>query len=187
MKEIYLYSPIAAAALSLIYAFIKASWVSKQDPGNERMQNIGSWIASGAMAFLAREYKVLAIFVVAVALLLGVSNHGLADSTFMIAVSFVVGAVCSALAGYLGKKVATKANSRTAAAARTSLNDALQVAFSGGAVMGLSVVGLGLLGLGGRFVLYSAMYGTSNMDCRRAPETVSSAPAFTMRRQPPSR
>ena len=160
MKEIFLYSPIVAAVLSLIYAFIKASWVSKQDPGNERMQNIGKWIADGAMAFLAKEYKVLAIFVVAVAVLLGISNAGLNDSTWMVSVSFVVGAFCSGFAGYLGMKVATKANIRTASAARTSLNDALQVAFSGGAVMGLSVVGLAMLGLGSLFLLYSIIYGT---------------------------
>ena len=161
MKEIFLYSPIVAAVLSLIYAFIKASWVSKQDPGNERMQNIGKWIADGAMAFLAKEYKVLAIFVVAVAVLLGISNAGLNDSTWMVSVSFVVGAFCSGFAGYLGMKVATQANTRTAAAARTSLNDALQVAFSGGAVMGLAVVGLAMLGLGSLFLLYTIIYGTT--------------------------
>jgi len=159
MKEVFLYGPIGAAVLSLLYAFVKATWVDKQDPGNERMQNIGKWIADGAMAFLAREYKVLAIFVVAVAVLLGISNASLADSSWMIAVSFIVGALCSALAGYLGMKVATKANIRTASAARTSLNDALQVAFSGGAVMGLSVVGLGMLGLGSLFAIYEMLEG----------------------------
>ncbi len=161
MQDVYLYSPIAAALLSLIYAFYKASWVKKQDPGNARMQKIGKWIADGAMAFLAREYKALAIFVAAVAVLLAFSNHGLKNSTWMIAVSFVVGAGCSSLAGYLGMKVATQANIRTASAARKSLNQALQVAFSGGAVMGLSVVGLGLLGLGGLFIFYSSWYGTA--------------------------
>ncbi len=160
MKDLFLYSPIVAAVLALIYAFVKASWVDKQDPGNEKMKNLGTWIAQGAMAFLSREYKVLAIFVVAVAILLGLANTGLKDSSPMIAVSFFVGAICSALAGYLGMKVATKANIRTANAAQKSLNDALQVAFSGGAVMGLSVVGLGLLGLGLLFVIYAAMYGT---------------------------
>ncbi len=159
MNQIYLYSPIGAAVLALLYAFYKAAWVGKQDPGNQRMVKIGSWIADGAMAFLAREYKVLAIFVLAVAVLLGWSNASLADSNWMIAVSFVVGAGCSALAGYIGMKVATQANIRTAAAARTSLNDALQVAFSGGSVMGLCVVGLALLGLGALFIGYSSMYG----------------------------
>jgi K(+)-stimulated pyrophosphate-energized sodium pump len=161
MEQFYLYAPIAAALLSLIYAFYKASWVSKQDPGNERMQKIGSWIADGAMAFLRREYRVLAVFVLAVAILLGLSNAALKDSHIMIALSFVVGAFCSALAGYIGMKVATKANTRTASAARKSLNDALQVAFSGGAVMGLVVVGLGLLGLGVLFLLYAKVFGTT--------------------------
>ncbi|MBW2525376.1 MAG: sodium-translocating pyrophosphatase [Deltaproteobacteria bacterium] len=163
MKEFYLYGPIGAAVLALIFAFYKASWVGKQDPGNKRMVKIGTWISDGAMAFLRREYRVLAVFVVAVAVLLAVSNSGLKDSTYLIALSFVVGAACSGLAGWLGMKVATQANTRTAAAARTSLNDALQVAFSGGAVMGLVVVGLGLLGLSVLFVVYSGMYGTASV------------------------
>jgi K(+)-stimulated pyrophosphate-energized sodium pump len=159
MNALYLYGPIIAGVLALLYAFYKAAWVGKQEPGNERMRNIGTWIADGAMAFLRAEYKVLAIFVLAVAVLLGLSNHSLEDSRFMIAVSFIVGALCSALAGYLGMKVATQANTRTAHSAQSGLNGALQVAFSGGAVMGLSVVGLALLGLGALFVLYKAMYG----------------------------
>jgi K(+)-stimulated pyrophosphate-energized sodium pump len=160
MEQFYLFAPIVAAVLALAYAFYKASWVARQDPGTERMQKIGLWIQDGAMAFLRREYKVLAIFVLAVAVLLGLSNAGLRDSNAMIALSFVVGAFCSALAGFFGMKVATKANTRTAAAARKSLNDALQVAFSGGAVMGLTVVGLGLLGLGVLFIIYAKVYGT---------------------------
>jgi len=159
MEALYLYGPIGAGVLSLLYGFYKAAWVAKQDPGNERMQKIGTWIADGAMAFLRSEYKVLAIFVIAVAVALGASNFGLKGSTFMIAVSFVVGALCSGIAGYLGMKVATKANIRTANAAQKGLNGALQVAFSGGAVMGLSVVGLALIGLGGLFLLYKVMYG----------------------------
>jgi K(+)-stimulated pyrophosphate-energized sodium pump len=159
MEALYLYGPIGAGVLALLYGFYKAAWVAKQDPGNERMQRIGGWIADGAMAFLRSEYKVLAIFVIAVAVILGASNHGLQGSTFMIAVSFVVGALCSAVSGYLGMRVATKANIRTAHAAQKGLNGALQVAFSGGSVMGLSVVGLALIGLGGLFVLYKLMYG----------------------------
>ncbi len=164
MENLYLYGPIGAGVLALLYGFIKAAWVAKQDPGNERMQNIGKWIADGAMAFLRAEYKVLAIFVFAVALILGGSNASLAGSSFMIAVSFLVGAIASAIAGYLGMKVATQANIRTAHAAQKGLNGALQVAFSGGAVMGLSVVGLALIGLGGLFVLYKAMYGFGGYD-----------------------
>jgi len=147
------------ALLALIYAYMKAAWVNKQDPGNDRMKLIGKWIADGAMAFLAREYRVLAIFVVAIAILLGVSNHFVsADTNAFIALSFVLGACCSGLAGYFGMKTATKSNIRTASAARDGLNPALQVAFAGGSVMGLSVVGLALAGLGGLFILYTKMY-----------------------------
>jgi K(+)-stimulated pyrophosphate-energized sodium pump len=119
------------------------------------MQMIGKWIADGAMAFLSREYKVLAIFVVAVAILLGVSNTFISeDTSWVIALSFVLGAVCSALAGYFGMKTATNANTRTTSAARKGLNDALQVAFVGGSVMGLAVVGLALTGFGVLFIIY---------------------------------
>lgn len=157
MNFLFFYGPIIAAVAALIYAFIQAGKVSKQDPGTETMQKIASWIADGALAFLKAEYKVLAIFVIAVAILLGVSNAGLEDSSALIALSFVIGAFCSALAGYIGMKVATKANVRTTAAARKDLNSALQVAFAGGSVMGLCVVGLGLIGLSILFLVYTSM------------------------------
>jgi K(+)-stimulated pyrophosphate-energized sodium pump len=157
MRFLFYYAPIIAAAAALLYALFKAMWVSKQDPGAENMQRISGWVAKGAMAFLAREYKVLVIFVLAVAILLGVSNAGLEDSHWLIFLPFVVGAFCSALAGYFGMKVATKANVRTAAGARTGLNSALQVAFSGGSVMGLCVVGLGVLGLSILFIVFDAL------------------------------
>ena len=149
------------AILALIYAMIRASWVQRQDPGNERMQTIGKWIADGAMAFLKREYSALAIFVVVVAALLALSNSFVGpehQTNGLIAVSFVLGAVCSAIAGFIGMKTATAANIRTAAAARNGLNEALQVAFTGGSVMGLAVAGLALLGLGGLFIVYLKMY-----------------------------
>jgi K(+)-stimulated pyrophosphate-energized sodium pump len=147
------------ALLTLLYAYIRASWVRRQDEGNDRMKLIGGWIAEGAMAFLSREYRVLAVFVIAVAVLLGVSNHFVSEDTnAFIALSFVLGAFCSALAGYFGMKTATAANTRTASAARKGLNEALQVAFAGGSVMGLSVVGLALGGLGTLFIIYTRMY-----------------------------
>lgn len=149
------------AIVALVYAMIRAAWVRRQDPGNERMQAIGKWIAAGAMAFLAREYRTLAVFVIAVAIILGASNAylGAAHQTNgLIAVSFVLGAFCSALAGFFGMKTATAANIRTASAARHGLNDALQVAFAGGSVMGLSVVGLAILGLGSLLLIYLRMY-----------------------------
>jgi K(+)-stimulated pyrophosphate-energized sodium pump len=163
MSAIIYVVPVVAI-VALIYAMMRANWVRNQDAGNERMQLIGSWIADGAMAFLAREYRALAVFVVIVAALLGYTNHVISDDTnAWIALSFVAGAVCSALAGYFGMRTATLANVRTAAAAQRSLNEALQVAFSGGSVMGLSVAGLALLGLGSLFLIFSnVLYPTSN-------------------------
>lgn len=143
--------------VALIFMAIRYSWVGKQDPGNERMVRIGENIADGAMAFLRAEYRVLAIFVVVVALLLMFTADP-ATSSYMIGVSFVLGAICSALAGFIGMRVATKANVRTTHAARESLGKALGVAFAGGSVMGLGVVGLGLLGLGGLFLLFQGMF-----------------------------
>ncbi len=141
--------------LGILFAMWKTGWVKKQDPGNEYMVEIGGHIREGAMAFLGREYKVLALFVVIVAILLGVSNAIDPSSSPWIALSFVVGAVCSGLAGYFGMRVATMANIRTANAAQKGLNPALNVAFSGGAVMGMNVVGLAILGLGVLFLIYA--------------------------------
>lgn len=149
--------------LALLYTLYKSSWVAKQDAGTEKMQKIASYIAEGAMAFLKAEYKVLAIFIICVAILLSIT----ADSNLshpIVGVSFIIGALCSIGAGYIGMKVATKANVRTAAAARTSLPRALNIAFSGGSVMGMGVVGLGVLGLGGLFLIYSNIFGIDTID-----------------------
>jgi K(+)-stimulated pyrophosphate-energized sodium pump len=140
--------------IALLYTFWRSSWVSKQEVGTERMARIAKNIADGAMAFLKAEYRVLAIFVVAVAILLGFSGN-VEGSSPLVALSFILGAICSALAGFIGMRVATKANVRTTNAARTSLGKALEVAFAGGAVMGLGVVGLGVLGLGTLFLVYN--------------------------------
>jgi len=145
--------------LALIYTVWKSSWISKKDTGNEKMQKIASHISEGAMAFLKAEYRVLIFFVIIVALLLGFTADSDVSSP-LVGVSFVVGAFCSALAGFIGMKVATKANVRTTNAARTSLGKALEIAFAGGSVMGMGVVGLGVLGLGGLFVLYSDMFAS---------------------------
>lgn len=150
------YAVPVAGLLALAFAFWKAAWVHRQDAGSPEMQGIGDLIRKGAMAFLAREYKVLAVFVVIVAALLTVAN--LKDEpghSPLIAVSFVVGACASGLSGLFGMRVATAANVRTTAAARHGLPQALAVAFSGGSVMGMSVVGLGLLGLGGLYLIYT--------------------------------
>ncbi|MGY8989384.1 MAG: sodium/proton-translocating pyrophosphatase, partial [Flavobacteriales bacterium] len=149
--------------LALGFVFWKNTWVTKQDAGDDKMKRIAKNIADGAMSFLKAEYKVLSIFVFAVAILLYFKGendmkNGLAISSGMVALSFVVGAICSALAGFIGMKVATKANVRTTQAARTSLGKALEVAFSGGAVMGLGVVGLGVLGLSSLLWFYGDLY-----------------------------
>ncbi|ARM30735.1 sodium-translocating pyrophosphatase [Prosthecochloris sp. HL-130-GSB] len=163
-QQVILYAVPFAGVLALLYALFKASWVSRQDSGTEEMSTIAGHIADGAVAFLKREYKILAIFVVSVAILLGFANSGRADSSPLISVSFIVGAICSGLAGFFGMKVATKANVRTTNAARTGLSSALNVAFSGGLVMGLSVVGLGVLGLSSLFIAYSAMFVSAGSD-----------------------
>lgn len=147
--------------LALAYTFWRSAWVAKQDPGTAKMQQIGGFIADGAMAFLRAEYKVLAIFVVCIAALLvfgGIKDP--VNSSPFVALSFVVGAFCSAFAGYIGMRVATKANTRTTQGARTSLGEGLKIAFAGGSVMGLGVVGLGLLGLGLLFLIFSNSIGT---------------------------
>ncbi len=139
--------------LGLLYTIIKFNWVSKQQAGSERMKEISTFIAEGAMAFLKAEWKILGYFVAIVALLLGFMANSNPGSHWSISISFVIGAVFSATAGYIGMKVATKANVRTAEAAKTSLSKALNVSFTGGAVMGLGVSGLAVLGLGGLFIV----------------------------------
>ena len=155
-----LYYVIASGILAMLFAFWKTNWINRQDEGTDRMKQIGASISDGAMAFLKAEYRVPSIFVVAVAVLLGFANNGRSDSNSLIALSFVVGALASGLAGFLGMRVATKANNRTTNAARSSLANALNVAFTGGSVMGLSVVGLGVLGLGGLFIFYTNYFGS---------------------------
>jgi len=157
MEIIVSYLPLFGI-LALVFVFWKNAWVSKQDAGNEKMSRIAKNIADGAMSFLKAEYRVLSVFVIAVAILLFFKGSNEEASHGLVALSFVVGAICSALAGFIGMKVATKANVRTTQAARTSLGKALEVAFSGGAVMGLGVVGLGVLGLSSLLYLYQGMF-----------------------------
>ena len=156
MIDQLIYAAPAAGVLALLYAVYKAGWVKKQDAGDETMKEIASRIQEGAMAFLRAEYKVLAIFVVGVAGLLALANMDTeAGRSPLIALSFVIGAIASAVAGWAGMRVATNANVRTTAAARDGLPAALNVAFSGGAVMGMTVVGLALIGLGGLYIVYT--------------------------------
>lgn len=144
--------------IGLLYTFIKFNWVSRQDAGNDRMKEISTYIAEGAMAFLRAEWKILGYFVVIVAILLAFMSQSNPNSHWSISLAFIFGAFSSALAGYIGMKVATKANVRTAQAARTSLSKALNVSFTGGAVMGLGVAGLAVLGLGGLYIILKQIF-----------------------------
>jgi K(+)-stimulated pyrophosphate-energized sodium pump len=155
LVENIIYAVPAAGVLALVFAYWKATWVANQEAGDANMVEIAGLIKEGAMAFLAAEYKVLAGFVAVVAILLGVANMSGDGQSPLIAVAFICGAVASGLAGYFGMRVATTANVRTTFAARSGLPQALQVAFSGGAVMGMSVVGLALVGLGSLFIVFS--------------------------------
>lgn len=163
LTESLLYLIPITGVLGLLYTFYRSSWVAKQDPGNEKMQKIAGHIAEGAMAFLKAEYKILIWFVVAVAALLAFTANSKLSHP-MVGLSFVVGALCSALAGFIGMKVATKANVRTANAARTGLGKALEIAFAGGSVMGMGVVGLGVLGLSTLFLIFYNMFGTDTSE-----------------------
>lgn len=144
--------------VALVYTFLQSNWVSKQNAGNEKMKTISGHIADGAMAFLKAEYKVLAYFVVIVAILLAVMGSTNVNSHWSIGIAFVVGAIFSASAGFIGMKIATKANVRTAEAARTSLSKALKVSFTGGSVMGMGVAGLAVLGLGALFLIIKQIF-----------------------------
>lgn len=150
----------AFGLVGLIVMAAKSAWVSKQDAGDENMQELAGYIAKGAMAFLKAEWKVLSYFAVITALLLAWSGSMLETSSPVIAISFLIGAVLSALAGYIGMNIATKANVRTTQAARTSLSKALSVSFTGGTVMGLGVAGLAVMGLGSLFIVFYHMYAT---------------------------
>ncbi len=156
-----LYALPLFGVLGLIYVIWKSAWVSKQDAGTDKMKKIASHIAEGAMAFLKAEYKILSVFVICVALLLAFTANSETSSP-LVGLSFVLGAFCSALAGFIGMRVATKANVRTTNAARTSLGKALEVAFTGGSVMGMGVVGLGVLGLSVLFIVYRGMFTDIN-------------------------
>jgi K(+)-stimulated pyrophosphate-energized sodium pump len=164
MNDLVIYMIPLLGVLGLVVMAIKSAWVSKQDAGDKNMQELAGYIADGAMAFLKAEWKVLSIFVVFAAALLAYSgtihevNGKEIHSSWIIAIAFIIGAVFSATAGYIGMKVATKANVRTTQAARTSLKQALKVSFTGGTVMGLGVAGLAILGLGGLFIVFLSIF-----------------------------
>ncbi len=161
--DVNIYLIPAAGLVALLFTFWRSRWISKKEVGNDKMKKISTSIAEGAMAFLKAEYRVLIFFVIAVAILLAVSADKELSSP-LVGVSFIVGAFCSALAGFIGMKVATKANVRTTNAARESLGKALEIAFAGGSVMGLGVVGLGVLGLSVLLIIYSNTFGVDTAD-----------------------
>jgi K(+)-stimulated pyrophosphate-energized sodium pump len=168
--ENVLYLIPALGVVGLLVMAIKSAWVSKQDAGDAKMTELAGYIADGAMAFLKAEWKVLSIFVAIAAALLAYSgtihevNGKPIHSSWIISISFIIGAVFSATAGYIGMKVATKANVRTTQAARTSLKQALKVSFTGGTVMGLGVAGLAVLGLGGLFIAFLSIFADLGPD-----------------------
>ncbi|MDO9554218.1 sodium-translocating pyrophosphatase [Rhodonellum sp.] len=161
MEQAITYLIPALGIIGLLAMAIKSAWVTKQETGDGTMVELAGYIAQGAMAFLRAEWKVLTYFVIIAGILLAWSGTTVETSSPVIAISFVIGAVLSALAGYIGMNIATKANVRTTQAARTSLKKALQVSFTGGSVMGLGVAGLAVLGLGSLFIIFYQVYVVS--------------------------
>jgi K(+)-stimulated pyrophosphate-energized sodium pump len=158
MEQMFIYVVPLLGIIGLIVMAIKSSWVTKQETGDENMVELAGHIAKGAMAFLKAEWKILGYFVVIAAIILGWSGTLVETSSPVIAISFIIGAVLSAFAGYMGMNIATKANIRTTQAAKTSLKKALNVSFTGGSVMGLGVAGLAVLGMGSLFIVFYNMF-----------------------------
>lgn len=161
--ENFLYVVPALGVVGLIYMFIKSRWVTSQDAGDSKMQGIANAIADGAMAFLKAEYRILAIYMVLASIGLAILSQSVESSHILIVAAFIVGCIFSAMAGFIGMRIATKANVRTTQAARSSLAKALQVSFSGGLVMGLGVAGLAVLGLSLLFILFFGFFMNSEM------------------------
>tara|TARA_R100000306_G_scaffold5939_11_gene8455 strand:+ start:1357 stop:3789 length:2433 start_codon:yes stop_codon:yes gene_type:complete len=164
MEQNIIYVPIVLAILGLLFMLVKMSWVKKQPAGSERMQSISKSIKEGALAFLSAEYRLLAIFAVIAGVLLFIISTLVPSTSWMIVPAFFIGAIFSALAGNIGMRVATEANTRTAEAAKTSLPQALKVSFGGGTVMGLGVAGLAVLGLSLFFMFFASQFITEGGD-----------------------
>ncbi|MBI3510180.1 MAG: sodium-translocating pyrophosphatase [Bacteroidetes bacterium] len=163
MNEQLIYLVPALGILGLIFMILKSAWVSKQDAGNDRMKEIAGYVSEGAMAFLKAEYRILAIYVVLAGSALGWLSQEVTTSHILIVAAFVCGCIFSALAGFFGMRIATKANVRTTQAARTSLAKALRVSFTGGTVMGLGVAGLAVLGLSMLFIIFFQFFMQSSL------------------------
>ncbi len=166
--------------IGLLVMAIKSAWVNKQETGDENMNRLASYIAAGAMAFLKAEWKVLGIFTAIAAILLAWSGTLVEESSPVIAIAFIIGAVFSATAGYIGMKAATKANVRTTQAARTSLKQALKVSFNGGTVMGLGVAGLAVFGLGGLFIVFLKMFNVIDVDSTQMKTAIEVLTGFSL-------
>lgn len=178
--ELFILVPIFGI-LALIYTFVQSAWVEKQDTGSDRMREISGHIADGAMAFLRAEYKIMLYFVVIVAVLLALMGASNETSHWTIGISFVLGAILSALAGFIGMRIATKANVRTAEAAKTSLSKALKVSFTGGSVMGMGVAGLAVLGLGGLYLIIKQIFAPgSGVDSVEMERTIEILTGFSL-------
>ncbi len=162
MDNLYLYLIPVIGVVAMIFTYTRVLWIKKQPKGNDKMKRIAGYIADGAKAFIKAEYKILSIFVLSIAILLALTT-GTETTHPLVALSFVIGALSSGLAGFIGLRIATKANVRTTHAARTGLNPALRIAFAGGSVMGLSVVGLGILGLSLLFIIYAHAFGVETV------------------------
>lgn len=167
--------------IALLYTFLQSNWVTRQNAGNERMKVISGHIADGAMAFLKAEYKILTYFVVIVAVLLAIMGTTNSNSHWSISIAFIIGAVFSALAGFIGMKIATKANVRTAEAAKTSLAKALKVSFAGGSVMGMGVAGLAVLGLGALYLIIKQIFAPDSLvDSHEMERTIEILTGFSL-------
>lgn len=167
--------------IALIYTFIQSGWVGKQNAGNDRMKEISGHIADGAMAFLKAEYKIMGYFVIVVAILLALMGSANENSHWTIGLSFILGAILSALAGFIGMKIATKSNVRTAEAAKTSLSKALKVSFTGGSVMGMGVAGLAVLGLGGLYLIIKQIFAPgAAIDSHEMERTIEILTGFSL-------
>ncbi len=178
--DLFVLIPIFGIA-ALVYTFLQSNWVNKQDAGDEKMKLISGHIADGAMAFLKAEYRVLTYFVVIVAILLAIMGMSNANSHWTIGIAFIFGAVFSAAAGFIGMKIATKANVRTAQAAKTSLSKALQVSFTGGSVMGMGVAGLAVLGLGALFLIIRQIFAPgAPVDSHEMERTIEILTGFSL-------
>ena len=179
MEQALIYLVPALGVVGLLVMAVKSAWVTKQDTGDKNMMELSGYIADGAMAFLKAEWKVLSYFAVIAGILLAWSGTLVETSSPVIAISFLIGAFLSALAGYIGMKIATKANVRTTQAARTSLKQALKVSFTGGSVMGLGVAGLAVLGLGSLFIVFYQFYvvnvgaGVNGLEMEKALEVLA--------------